>query len=392
MKDNKLMIGGVSAEDLAEVYGTPLYVYDADKIVERFISLKKSISYPKTKIYYACKANGNPEILKMLREMGVDGIDAVSLGETKLAMAAGFKPDQISLTNPSLSEEQLRYLYENGIELKVDSISQLRRWTKLNSESWIRINPGSGFGHHEHVNTGGPKSKFGIYLNEIEQAKKIAGKVIGLHQHPGSDVLDVNKFLHPLDFLYKTAKKFPDLEGINVGGGLGVAYKPESSPLNIKEFGKRLSESFSEFCTSYGRDLTLCLEPGRYFVAESGFLLARVNAIKESSERKFAIVDTGFNHFIRPVLYGSYHKAVNASKLKGRKEKVWVGGNVCESGDLLTDEREITCVEEGDLIAILNTGAYGYSMASNYTGADMPAEIMVSRGEHRLVRKRRGID
>lgn len=389
MSGDGLMIGGLYAEALAEEYGTPLYVYDEGTIRARFTALRDAIAYERTDICYSCKANGNPEILALFRELGAAGIDAVSFGEVRMALAAGFTPDRISLTNPSLSSADMEALHAAGVRLKVDSLSQLRRWRTVGAdEVWLRINPGRGFGHHEHVVTGGPRSKFGIYLDELDAARAGAGRVVGLHLHAGCGALDPRTFLDAAEPLFRVALQFPELTGLNLGGGLGVPYRPGEAPLDVVELGARLTERFERMLEACGRELTLILEPGRYLVAESGCLLTRVNAVKRSSERKFVIVDTGFNHLIRPILYDAYHKVVNASSPDGEPERVWVGGNVCESGDLLTDERSIPRPREGDLLALLDVGAYGYSMASHYTGAALPAEVMVSGGSHRLIRPR----
>jgi diaminopimelate decarboxylase len=390
MSGDGLMIGGVRADALAEVYGTPLYVYDEATIRARYTALRDAIAYERTDICYSCKANGNPEILALLRNLGAAGVDAVSFGEVRLALAAGFTPAQVSLTNPSLSSEDMERLQAAGVRLKVDSLSQLRGWRSVGAgEVWLRINPGRGFGHHAHVVTAGPHSKFGIYLDELDEAKDAAGRVAGLHLHAGCGALEARTFLDAAEPLFRVAPRFPDLTGLNLGGGLGVPYRPGEAPLDVCELGAGLTERFERLREAHGGELTLVLEPGRYLVAESGYLLTRVNAMKRSSERRFVIVDTGFNHLIRPILYDAYHEVVNASSPDGEPERVWVGGNVCESGDLLTDERSIPRPREGDLLALLDVGAYGYSMASHYTGAALPAEVMVSDGSHRLIRSRK---
>lgn len=383
-------IGGVPVEALVGTYGTPLYVYDADVIRARFRALRGSIPYAQTELHYSCKANSNPSILEIFRELGAAGIDAVSLGEVQLALSAGFPADRISITNPSLSEADLSTVRDRGVRLKVDSIAQLKHWLKLAPDAgiWLRINPGAGFGHHDHVVTAGPHSKFGVYLHEIDEARRLASRVVGLHQHVGCGTLDPEVFLDAMEPLFERACEFPDLEGLNLGGGLGIPYRPEEDPLDLEAFGRRLSERFQAFCDDYGRELTLALEPGRYFVAESGYLLTRVNAIKDSGERRFALVDTGFNHLVRPILYGAYHPVYNASNPGGELEAIWVAGNVCEAGDLLTGERQMNRVHEGDVLVLLNVGAYGYAMASHYTGTAKPAEVLVEDGGHRLIRRR----
>ncbi len=402
--NNQLYIGDVPATELVAKYGSPLYAYEEETIRQRFRELKEGIPYRKLRIYYACKANTNPHIMRILRDEGAYA-DVLSPGEIMMALKAGFSPEQILFTATSVTDEEMKFAISKGIMVNCDSLSQLERYGKLNPNSrvCVRINPDVGGGHHGHVITGGPESKFGIYYNKVAEAKAIAAKhslkIVGVHQHIGSGILEAEKFVLAMKVLLKTAQQFEGLEFIDFGGGIGVPYRPEQKRLDIKALGKRMAETFTAFCKSYGKELALCIEPGRYPVAEAGFLLCTVNTIKETPKHRFAGVDTGFNHLIRAAMYGSYHPIIVANNVESKKkEKVAIAGNVCESGDVFTrDEhgivdRELPPIKEGDIIAILNAGAYGFAMSSNYNARQRPVEVLVSGKTARIIRKKEAFE
>jgi len=402
MAVRKLMFGNVEAERLAEEYGTPLYVYEEDVIRQRFREVKEAISYPKLRMYYACKANQNPAVMRILMEEGA-GIDAVSLQEVMLALKVGFKAEDILFTGNNISKEEMEELIKLDIMINIDSLHQLESYGSLNpgSDISVRINPDVGLGHHNHVITGGPDSKFGIYFDKAEEIKKIAAKhnlmIKGIHMHVGSRFLDQEPFIKAMGVLLDIAKDFNDLEFIDFGGGLGVPYSPDEGPIDVKKFGRDVSEIFNRFCSEYGKQLVMCFENGRYYVAEAGHLLARVTSVKETPKHRFVGVDSGFNHLIRPAMYGSYHEILNASDLDAEKEKVVVAGNLCESGDIFTikDEqplpREIARLEPGNIVSIEMAGAYGYCMSSNYNMRLRPAEVLEGKNV-KLIRKRETFD
>ncbi len=386
--------------DIAKEFGTPVYVYEGKKIVEAHQKLRESIRAEFLYgILYAMKANSNPEILKILLCDQIEGIDAVSPAEIALALKVGFSPDQIIFTGNNLTDEEMAFAMEKKIWLNIDSLSCLKKVGKKypGSRIWLRINSSIGAGHHGHCITGGPESKFGIWHTEAETAKRIAKrhnlKIIGLHQHIGSQILKVGIFLKAVNALLEVAVNFPDLEYLDFGGGLGVPYRPEENPLNVKRLGREILKSFKNFCGSRKRRLSLILEPGRYLVAESGYLLAQVNTVKKNPNgRIFVGVNTGFNHLIRPAMYGSYHEIINISNPRDKKEIADIVGNLCESGDKFATQREINHVREGDLLVIENAGAYGYSMSSNYNLRPKPAEVLVEPdGKIRLIRPRENI-
>ena len=396
-----LYIGEYSAEDLAERFGTPLYVYDKEVIVENYLRLVRSIPYEDLEILYSCKANSNPEILTILRDLG-SGLDAVSPFEALLGIMLGFSKEKILFTGTSVSDDEMKFVRgELGVMINIDSPSQLKRYGRLfpGTEVSVRVNPGIGAGHHGYAVTGGV-TKFGVYLNQIERVRDIARefglRIVGLHMHIGSGILDTSIYREALDVLLSVARRFSSLEFIDIGGGLGIPYKPDERTIDLDLFGSVVSKALKDFSQSYGH-VKLRIEPGRYIVGNAGVLLVRVVDIKEvevnGSRKIFVGVDSGMNHLIRPALYGSYHEVIPASKADKPKEiLVDIVGNICESGDILALERPMPRLEEGDLLAIMDVGAYGYSMSSNYNLRPRPPEIMVSRDEVKLIRGRETFD
>lgn len=405
IKNNKLYLGEVSASELVKTYGTPLYAYDESVIRQRCKDLKKFIAFKPIKVYYACKANSNPTIMRAIREEGF-GIDAVSPGEIVLALNCGYPAGEIVFTGNNLTDDEMKFGVTQGVMQNIDSLSQLERYGKINpgSKIWVRINTDVGAGHHAHTITGGPDSKFGIYYDKVDEIKSIAGKyrlkIIGIHQHIGSGILNPQDFITAMNALLSVAKQFDSLESVDFGGGIGIPYRPDQKPIDLEALGKTIAERFKEFCDEYGKQLILTVEPGRFLVAESGVLLARVNTVKETPKHKFVGVDSGFNHLVRPAMYGSYHEIVKVDEVKSEKtEKVLIAGNICESGDVFTlgvggekIDRELPELKEGDIIAILDAGAYGFSMASTYNMRPRPAEVMVNGKVHNVIRERETVE
>ncbi len=390
IKNNQLFLGKFSAKFLAKKFGTPLYVYEAETIRRNYLELIKNITYPKLHIHYACKANTNVIILKLLRYLGAK-VETVSRGEIILALKAGFKSKDIVYTSTSVSRDEMLFVVKNKVKVNLDSLSQIELYGKINpnTDIGIRINQGIGAGHHSHVITGGVMSKFGIPLEHLPQARKLVKKyklkIVSLHQHIGSNVLDKNILLKACDKLFETALNFPDLISLDFGGGLGVPYLTKEKSLDLKLFGLGITERMNNFCKKYGRELTMVLEPGRFLVAQSGIILTTVTEMKINPKRTFVGVDTGFNHLIRPAMYGSYHEIINASKIEGTKIKADIVGNICESGDVFGRDRKITYPKVGDILAILNAGAYGYVMASQYNSRPLPEQILIDRNSSKLI-------
>jgi len=407
-KNNELYIDGISAIELVKKFESPLYVYSKKIIKKRFEDLKNAIIYPNIRIYYAMKANSNLRILEILKNEGAY-VETISPEEVMIALKAGFKKEKILFTGINLSIPDMEFAYKNKILPNLGSLLQLKSFGERfpNSNVAIRINPDFGSGHHEHVVTGGRESKFGIfcskenkdYLKDINKiCKKHNLKIIGIHAHIGSGVLEEKKYLKLAEIILEIAKDFPYLEFVNIGGGIGVPYRKDESPFDIKSFGVEISKAMEEFVRKYGKQVQLAIEPGRYIVAEARTLLVSVNDIKETPKFKFVGVDSGFNHLIRPLAYGSYHEIINASNVEDEKEEVVIAGYICESGDVFTrsekaiEKRQISKVDIGNILAIMNAGAYGFTMSSNYNSRPRPAEVMVCDGKAHLIRRRENIN
>ncbi|RMG56051.1 MAG: diaminopimelate decarboxylase [Acidobacteria bacterium] len=392
-----LHVGGCSVSDLISEFGSPLYVYDRAVMEGQFEVLRKAISYRPFRLRYACKANGNLTILRIFRELGAH-LDVTSPGEIVLAEMAGFHAEHLLFTGSSVTDEELAFVERKGVLINFDSISQLRRYGRRfpHRDICLRLNLDVGAGHHEHVITGGPDSKFGITAEDLPDARQLARqfdlRIVGLHQHIGSGILDAQIFLRAVEPLLEVARDFEDLLFLNVGGGLGIPYAPEDRPLDLAELGEGMTRLCESFCRSYGRRLRLELEPGRFLVGPAGCLLTRVNTVKRTSKHVFAGTDSGFNHLIRHPLYRSYHRIINATREDGPVRRVAVCGNLCESGDLFTHGREIIEPREGDILAICDAGAYGYSMSFPYNMRPRPAEVLVDEGRAWLIRRRERIE
>ncbi len=408
-----LHIGNTSAEELAKRYGTPLYVYDADAIREQSGKLTRAFAALPFRPFYAMKANGNLAILRLIREHGF-GCDCVSPGEIFLARRAGFTPDEIWFTCSNVSDDDLRAIGDPRIVVNVNSMSEIDRCLALDLPNPIalRANPDVGAGHHHDVVTAGVGVKFGIDLAEIESARMIvedsARRVVGLHAHIGSGIDDVEPLLESARRLLELSPSFPNLKWINFGGGIGVPYRPGEAEFPLDEYGRELTRVGDTILRA--RNLTAILEPGRFVVAHSGTLIARVTARRVSAGFEWLGCDTGFNHLVRPSKYGAYHHIVNASRGSAASlretfdasqmgEEVVVAGNLCESGDVFTrdpdgttETRRIDRTRIGDLIAFCDAGAYGFSMASHYNARLLPPEILIDRGAVHLVRQRQTFD
>ena len=401
--DGNLSIGGADALDLAEEYGTPLYVMDEDRIRDNYNRINQAFSsqYSNFKIFYACKANTNLAVMRILEEIGC-GIDAKSPGEIYTSLLSGFSPDRILFTGNNTTNEELKFALESGVRINLDSISALERLAKLpgaeGREISFRVNPKVGAGHHEHCITGGYLSKFGVMeeeaVNAYKRAIDLGFKPVGIHTHIGSGILDPEPFKVAVHTLMDTAglvcqETGVQFEFIDFGGGMGIPYTPQESLLDINKFAKEIVALFKEKMYKYDMgNPTLCLEPGRYIVGDASYLLTRVNTIKQSY-RKFAGVDAGFNTLLRPTMYGSYHHIVSANNpLAEPTQEIDIAGNICESGDLFARDRSMPDLEEGDLLAILNAGAYAFSMSSQYNSRPRPAEVLVKGGKSDLIRER----
>jgi diaminopimelate decarboxylase len=401
-RDGALHIGNVSGIDLADRYGTPLYVYDAAVIRRQIERVRNAFARLPFRPFYAMKANGALAILDLVRRHGF-GCDAVSPGEIFLARQAGFNPDSIWFTCSNLSDDDLRALRDPEIVINVNSLSEIDHVlaSGLPNPIALRVNPDVGAGHHADVITAGGGVKFGIDLTEIESARMMiedAGlKVVGLHAHIGSGIDTLAPLLESARRLLDLSTSMANLRWINFGGGISVPYAPGDREFPIDEYGEELTRLADRLLRA--RDLTAILEPGRYVVAASGTLIARVTAKRLSGGLTWLGCDTGFNHLVRPSKYGAYHAIENASSISASKEDVVVAGNLCESGDVFTrtpdgavTTRRIDRTKVGDLLAFRDAGAYGFSMASHYNARLLPPEVMVDGDDVRLIRERQTME
>jgi diaminopimelate decarboxylase len=404
LEDRKgsLFFEGFSVEDLAEKYDTPLYLISEKRIRDNYNRLNNALisNYKHLRIYYACKANTNLTVLKLLQSEGAY-LDTVSPGEVFMGLSSGFTPDRILFTGTSVRTDELTFLAGAGITVNVDSQSELDRLLKITVPPIlsVRVNPEVGAGHHSHCITAGPDSKFGLWEEETIQAYAIAKRArverFGMHMHIGSGILELEPFALAVEKLLSIAKRVHDevgidFEFIDIGGGFGVPYKPEDKDLDLTEFANKVVSPFKAKVKEYGLGKPfLCVEPGRYLVCDASVLLTKVNTVKVTPAHKYIGVDAGFNTLIRPAMYGSYHPILVANKLaKADKETYDVVGPICESGEALAKDRKLPEISEGDLLAVLNAGAYGFSMSSQYNSRPRAAEVMIRQGKDTLIRKR----
>lgn len=388
MISNKIML------EAAAQFGTPLFLYDIDKIKECYNALFKFIPYKKLKIHYALKANYNIAILKALRDIGC-GLDTVSPGEVALALELGFRKEDIIYTANNMTDAEFAEVYASGVVMNIGELSRLEKTARNfpGSRICLRFNPDVKDGDNEKTMTAGDLTKFGILLDDVDKVLEIVKKgdlhVVGLHEHTGSGLQKAESVYQSMKNLMQiaTPANFPELEFLDFGGGFKVPYKPDEKRIDYVEMGKEITAIFENFCKSYGKDLMMYFEPGKYMVAESGHLLVEVNTIKHNRTRTIAGCNSGFPQLIRPVLYDAYHHIINLSNPDGKPEKYDICGNICETGDRFAEERMMPEIREYDILDIQNAGAYCYSMGSIYNLRSMPSEAVLEDGKLRLVRK-----
>ena len=375
----------------------PVYVYDAAKIQSQYQRLVNAFSEVENlKINYACKALSNVSVLKLMQNMG-SGLDTVSIQEVLLGLRAGFKPADIIFTPNGVSLEEIETVAEMGVQINIDNLSILEQFGAKhpNVPVCIRINPHVMAGGNSNISVGHIDSKFGISIHQIPHVLRIVENtnmhINGVHMHTGSDILDIEVFLHASEILFKTALQFKDLSFIDFGSGFKVPYREGDIETNIEELGEKLSQRFKAFCETYGRPLELAFEPGKFLVSQAGYFLTKVNAVKQTTSTVFAQVDSGFNHLIRPMLYNSYHEIVNISNPEGKERFYTVVGYICET-DTFGSNRKVAEISEGDIMAFHNAGAYCFAMASNYNSRYRPAEVLWHEGEAHLIRKQENFE
>lgn len=395
--DGQYQVGGVSLNLLADEFGTPLYIYHGNKIEDQYKRLVNAFKGIKFKVKYACKANNNVNILRLLHKAG-SGLDTVSIQEVYLGIHAGFDNSEILYTPNCVSIKEIEEAVQLGVHINIDNISILEQFGALYGNKvpvCVRINPHVLAGGNAHIQTGHIDSKFGISIHQLRHVHRIIKahniRVEGLHMHTGSDILDTQAFINGLEILLNTAFEFKDLTYVDFGSGFKVAYRKGDNTTNIEELGPQVVEKFKAFCEEYGRELELWCEPGKFLVSEAGYFLTQVSVVKQTVSTVFAGVDSGLNHLIRPMLYDAYHRIENISNPNGTQRVYTVVGNICET-DTFGWDRKLNEVRERDLLVMYNAGAYGFSMSSNYNSRFRPAEVLIYNGHAHLIRQRESFE
>ena len=397
LNNGRYEIGGIPVDDLCKIAGAPVYVYDTDIMARQVRRLRDAFAGIPLRIMYACKALSNISVLRVMKGLGT-GLDTVSLQEVELGLHAGYSPDEILYTPNMVSFEELRTAVNLGVHINIDTISVLERFGhEFGSRVpvCVRVNPHIMAGGNERISTGHIDSKFGISIHQMRHVQRIVAThgihVNGLHMHTGSDIVDAEVFLQGAEILFETAAMFPELTFVDFGSGFKVPYKPDDISTDIEELGAKLSARIVEFNASRSTPIEVWFEPGKFLVSESGTFLTRVNVIKQTTATVFAGIDSGLNHLIRPMLYNAYHHIINVSNPTGTPRIYTVVGYICET-DTFGWDRKLHEVREGDTLAFLNAGAYGYMMSSNYNSRYRPAEILVHNGTAQLIRRRETMD
>ncbi|MEO0898215.1 MAG: diaminopimelate decarboxylase [Bacteroidota bacterium] len=393
LSDGQYRLQGLSVLDICQEFGTPLYVYDADKIELKYKQMREAFAGLNPKIKYPVKALSNLSVLKLMKKLGA-GLDTVSIQEARLGLRAGFSPEEIIFTPNCVSFEEIKKAVDMGLMINIDNISILEQFGHEYGNSvpcCIRFNPHIFAGGNNKISVGHIDSKFGISVYQRRHVQRIIKandiNVIGLHVHTGSDILDAASYLQSANIMFELAREFEGLAFIDFGSGFKVPYKEDDVYTDVYEVGRQLKDTYDEFCRDYGKEIELWFEPGKYLVSESGYFFMRANVIKPTPSTVFVGVDSGLNHFIRPMMYGSFHDIINVSNPGGTPRIYTVVGYICET-DTFGWDRKLDDVREGDILCLRNAGAYGFSMSSNYNSRVRPAEVMVYNGKAHLIRER----
>lgn len=378
---------------LGQQFGTPLYVYHAEKIKEQYNKLTTAFSRSNSLFFYACKALTNINILKYICQLGAN-VDCSSINEVKLALHAGFPPERILYTSNGIAFDEIEEAKTLGVIINIDSLSNLEKFGQKFGHSYpvgVRLRPNIMAGGNLKISTGHDKSKFGIPVDQIEKVLALVRQydlnIADLHIHTGSEIKDVDVFVKGIEILFDIIPRFSELKFIDLGGGFKVPYKEGDVETDIQCLANKIEEAFANHPNPGGRPLQVWFEPGKFFVSESGYFVTKVNVIKETGATIFVSVDSGFNHLIRPMFYDAYHQIENISNPQGPQKRYSVVGNICET-DTFAWDRTIAEVREGDYLVFKNAGAYGFEMSSNFNSRFKPAEVMVKDGQAQLIRKR----
>ena len=378
---------------IADEFGTPVYIYHAERIAEQYKKLKKAFSNCNARFFYACKSLTNINVLKYMQSIGVS-LDCVSVNEVKLGLMAGFDKKDILYTPNCVDFEEVVAAKELGVNVNIDNISILEQFGHKFGNSYpvcIRLNPHIMAGGNYKISTGHIDSKFGISIHQMRHIERIVKStnlnVTGIHMHTGSEIKDVRVFLEGLEVMFTTAAHFPNLEFIDLGSGFKVPYQPGDAETDINDLGKKVTQAFVDFEKETGRKLQVWFEPGKYLVSQCGYFVVKTNVIKQTPAAVFAGVNSGFNHLIRPMMYDAYHHIENISNPAGAERIYNVVGNICET-DTFAWDRKLNEIREGDYLVFNNAGAYGFEMSSNFNSRLKPAEVMVVEGKAKLIRQR----
>lgn len=379
--------------NIATEFGTPVYVYNANRITEQFQQLKQAFNSDKVSFFYACKALTNVSILKHIKTIGCK-VDCSSINEAKLAVHAGFSSSDILYTSNGIAFDEIEEAVALGININIDSLSNLEKFGKKYGHSYpvgIRLRPNIMAGGNLKISTGHDTSKFGIPIEQLSDIVRIMQQyqihIAGLHVHTGSEIKDVAVFMKVTDVFFELVPHFPELQFLDLGGGFKVPYQDGEEGTDIQLLAKEILAFEQKIEQTYQRNFQVWFEPGKYLVSEAGYLITSVNVLKETSATIFAGVNSGFNHLIRPMFYEAYHRIRNISNEKGIIKNYTITGNICET-DTFAWERPMNEIREGDVLVFDNAGAYGFEMASNFNSRYRPAEVMVKDGRPYLIRKR----
>ena len=380
-------------KQVAEEFGTPVYVYHAARIAAQYQKLQKAFQKTNARFFYACKSLTNVNILKYMYALGAS-LDCVSINEVKLGLMAGFKPSDILYTPNCVDFEEMLKAKELGIHLNIDNISILEQFGNRFGSTYpvcIRLNPHIMAGGNFKISTGHVDSKFGISIHQMRHIERVVNTtkllVEGIHMHTGSEIKDIRVFLEGLEVMFGMASHFPNLKYIDLGSGFKVTYQPGDPETDIESLGEKVAEAFSGYEKETGKKFELWFEPGKYLVSQAGYFIVKANVIKQTPATVFAGVNSGFNHLIRPMMYEAYHHIENISNPGGAERIYTVVGNICET-DTFAWDRKLNEVREGDLLVFYNAGAYGFEMSSNFNSRLKPAEVMITDHIPHLIRKR----
>ena len=379
--------------EIAESFGTPVYVYHAEHIAAQYKKLTDAFAETDTRFFYACKALTNINVLQFIRSLG-SGIDCSSINEVRLALHAGFLPENILYTSNGIHFTEIEEAQSLGVHINIDSLANLEKFGKKFGHSYpvgIRLRPNIMGGGNLKVSTGHDKSKFGIPVDQLDKILSLVTQhnlfIQNLHIHTGSDIKDVDVFVKGIEVLFDIIPKFNELESIDLGGGFKVPYKVGDTETDMQLLAQKVKEAFDNHPNPNGRHLQVWFEPGKFLVSGAGYFITEVNVIKETAATTFVSVNSGFNHLIRPMFYEAYHKIENISNPTGAEKKYSVVGNICET-DTFAWDRKMNEVREADYLVFNNAGAYGFEMSSNFNSRLKPAEVMVKDGKAQLIRRR----